>query len=67
MIPGYLTIAAVAEHLGVQPKTVRQYLWRKRDGFPEPDERVGQSPLWREETILAWEKERASASWNRRK
>ncbi|MEU0493460.1 helix-turn-helix domain-containing protein [Nocardiopsis sp. NPDC006139] len=65
MIPGYLTIAAVAERIGVSPKTVRQYQWR--GDMPPPDERVGQSPLWKETTIEQWEKDRASASWNRKK
>lgn len=64
-IPGFLTVADVADRLKVKPATVRRYLHKK--DLPKPDSRVGQSPLWREETILAWEKERASASWNRRK
>lgn len=64
-IPGYLTVADVAERLKVKPATVRRYLHKK--DLPEPDTRAGQSPLWREETILAWEKERASATWNRQK
>jgi predicted DNA-binding transcriptional regulator AlpA len=63
----YLTTKQVAELLGVQPKTVRQYLWRERDNFPEPDERVGPLPLWKKETIEKWRKQRASATWNRKK
>lgn len=64
---GYLTTKQVAALLGVQPKTVRQYQWRERDNFPEPDERVGPLPLWKEETIEKWREQRASASWNRKK
>jgi len=64
-IPGYLTVADVAERLNVKPATVRRYLHKK--DLPEPDTRAGQSPLWKEETIQAWEKERKSASWSRKK
>ena len=64
-IPGYLTTKEVAAYLGVKPRTVNQYLWREE--MPEPDERVGPLPLWKEETIEKWRKERASASWNRKK
>lgn len=64
---GYLTTKQVAELLGVQPKTVRQYLWRERDNFPEPDDRAGPLPLWKEATIEKWRQDRKSASWNRRK
>lgn len=61
MIPGYLTIAAVADRLKVKPATVRRYLHRK--DMPPPDERVGQSPLWKEETIDRWIEARPSTSW----
>lgn len=64
-IPGYLTVADVAERLGVKPATVRRYLHKK--DLPEPDTRAGQSPLWKEVTIEAWLESRASASWNRKK
>ena len=62
----YLTTKQVAELLGVQPKTVRQYLWRDEE-FPAPDERVGPLPLWKKETIEKWQKSRASAAWDRKK
>lgn len=64
-IPGYLTVADVAQRLDVKPATIRRYLHKK--DLPEPDTRAGQSPLWKEATIEAWRKERASASWNRKK
>lgn len=63
---GYLTTKQVAELLGVQPKTVRQYLWRDEE-FPEPDERAGPLPLWKKESITRWRKNRASTTWNRKK
>lgn len=64
-IPGYLTVADVAQRLDVKPATIRRYLHKK--DLPEPDTRAGQSPLWKEETIQTWEKERKSASWSRKK
>lgn len=64
-IPGYLTVADVAERLEVKPATVRRYLHKK--DLPKPDTRAGQSPLWREETIEKWRQNRKSASWNRKK
>lgn len=64
---GYLTTKEVAALLGVQPKTVRQYRWRKTDRFPEPDEQAGPLPLWKKDTIERWKADRASASWNRKK
>lgn len=64
-IPGYLTVAELADRLKVKPATIRRYLHKK--DLPKPDSRAGQSPLWKEATIDAWEKDRASASWNRRK
>ena len=64
-IPGYLTVADVAQRLNVKPATIRRYLHKK--DLPEPDTRAGQSPLWKETTIEAWGRARAPASWNRKK
>lgn len=64
-IPGHLTVADLAKRLGVKDATIHRYLHKK--DLPEPDMRIGQSPLWKEETIQAWEKDRKSASWNRKK
>lgn len=64
-IPGYLTAAEVAELMEVKVATVHRDLHRKR--LPEPDLRVGRSPVWREEAIREHLKARASASWNRSK
>ncbi|MDX3860057.1 MarR family transcriptional regulator [Streptomyces europaeiscabiei] len=41
--------AAVAAFLGVQPKTVREYVARKT--LPQPDGRLGRSLFWYERTI----------------
>lgn len=65
MIDGYMTTKDIAELLGVTPKTVRQYLWR--GDMPKEDMKVQQMPLWKEATIKAWQKERKSVSWNRKK
>ena len=48
----YLDVKGVADRLGVDPSTVHTY--RSRGGFPEPDNRFGQSPVWLPETIDAW-------------
>ncbi|WP_435110204.1 GIY-YIG nuclease family protein [Nocardiopsis synnemataformans] len=64
-IPGFFTVEEVAVRMKVKITTVHRELHRKR--LPEPDARVVRSPVWKVETILAWEKDRASASWNRRK
>lgn len=63
---GYLTTKDVAELLGVQPKSVRQYRWRDEE-FPAPDEHAGPMPLWKEETIERWRKNRKSTKWKRSK
>lgn len=64
-IPGYLTAAEVAERMGVKVATIHRDLHRKR--LPEPDLRVGRSPVWKEEKIVEHLKQRASTSWNRKK
>lgn len=49
---GYLTVEQVAERLGVKSATVRQYHWR--GDMPPADGRVGNSPIWKTETIERW-------------
>lgn len=63
MIPGYLTTAEVAERAGVSVKTVHRYLYR--GNMPPADERIGRSPVWKEETITKWLEARPSASWKK--
>lgn len=60
--------SAVARLLGVQPKTISQYLSEsKGDGryadnpFPEPNGHIGRGPYWRlerKEEILKWAESR---------
>ncbi|MFB6392708.1 hypothetical protein [Polymorphospora lycopeni] len=47
---------AVAELLGLEPKSISQYLFESRPGgryehhpFPAPDDRIGRAPWWRPE------------------
>lgn len=63
MIPGYLTSADIAERLGVKIETVRQY--KLRGDLPPPDDYVGRSPVWKDETIQAWERERPGLDWRK--
>ncbi len=55
---------AVAALIGVQPKTISQYLTESREGgryakhpFPAPDGHIGKGPWWRrerEQDIKTW-------------
>jgi len=57
--------SAVAELLGVAPKTISQFLVESKDGgryaehpFPEPDGRIGRGPYWlaaKRQTIIEWD------------
>lgn len=46
----YWTIADVAAYLGIKEETVRTY--RKRGWLPKEDDKFGQSPVWKPETII---------------
>lgn len=50
-----MTVAEVAEALGVTPSTVRAY--KARGQMPEPDKKYGATPLWLESTIQRWRPE----------
>jgi len=63
MIEGYLSTADLAERLGVKVETVRIY--KTRGTLPDPDAYVGQSPLWRTETIDAWQAARPGQDWRK--
>lgn len=64
MTPTLLTLADIAELLGLEYRTVRNYhqiaTRRRRDGglrpgdFPAPDMRFGRSPVWKASTIASW-------------
>lgn len=66
--PKLLTMNAVAELLGLQYRTVRNYHQvaerHRRNGgvrpgdFPIPDEVFGRSPVWKASTIQAWARNR---------
>ena len=51
-----LDTAGVAELLGITAKSVREQ--RSRGLLPKPDALDGRSPLWRPETITAWQASR---------
>lgn len=67
----WLTTQQVAEILGVGPDTIRSYRTYSRAGgryeahpFPEPDEKIGPSLLWkasREAEIREWASRRPGA------
>ena len=47
-----MTVDQVAELIGCPRSTVYQYVYRKT--MPEPDLRIGQSPVWDRKTIEKW-------------
>ncbi|WP_075324344.1 MULTISPECIES: helix-turn-helix domain-containing protein [unclassified Pseudonocardia] len=49
------TSTDVAAYLGVQLKTVSAYRHRKQ--MPEPDNRIGQSWIWKPARIIEWHNE----------
>ena len=51
-----LDTAAVADLAGVKVETVRMHLLRRT--MPEPDYRLGASPVWKRATIEKWLRER---------
>jgi len=48
----YLSLADIAERLGLQASTVRMY--RSEGRLPEPDAMTGPTPGWLPETIDEW-------------
>lgn len=51
-----MSLAEVAEMLGIKPESVTRYLTGGR--FPEPDKRFGRYPAWYKSTIRDWQKTR---------
>lgn len=70
-----LTLAEIAEIIGVEPATTALYHHRanrnRREGipragdFPEPDQMVGRIPTWKRRTVETWQASRPSATWKR--
>jgi predicted DNA-binding transcriptional regulator AlpA len=62
--PSYeiLTVDDVAELLGVKPRSIHLYIWRRT--IPTPTY-VGRTPTWTRDTIETWLADRPSASWRR--
>lgn len=52
---GYLTLDELATRWGVKPSTLR--VRKHRGDLPEPDLVVSRIPMWRPETIEAYERE----------
>ena len=49
---GFVTAAGVAKMLGVKRESV--YRMRMTAGFPQPEEYVGRTPLWRAADVRYW-------------
>lgn len=66
--PTFLDLRAVAEMVGVEYRTIRNYHQtaerRRREqdvrpgDLPEPDNIFGRSPVWKRSTITAWQRNR---------
>lgn len=50
----YWTIADVAAYWGVKPATIHTY--RTRGWLPEPDDRIGNAPVWKPKTIIEFKR-----------
>jgi hypothetical protein len=59
--PGTMSIQRVAEIAGLTVRSVSSYL--ARGDMPEPDYRVGNSPLWKNDTIEGWLESRPGKGW----
>lgn len=57
-------IAGVADLIGLTPGTVKLYLTKGK--LPEPDVAVGHVKLWKESTIIEWDRERLKRYDNRK-
>ncbi|MFC7331400.1 helix-turn-helix transcriptional regulator [Marinactinospora rubrisoli] len=63
MMDNLLTSKDIAGLIGVKLETVHRY--RVRGDLPEPDGRMGNSPVWRKETIDAWIASRRGHGWRK--
>ncbi len=53
----------VADALGIKRASVHRYV--TRGDLPEPDDRVGRSPVWKRETFEAWVAARRGQGWRK--
>lgn len=58
-----MSVQSVADLAGLTVRSVSSYL--ARGAMPEPDYRVGKSPLWKTETIERWLEGRPGKGWRR--
>jgi hypothetical protein len=49
----------IAAFMKIKPKSLMRY--RRTEGFPEPDDYAGATPLWHTATVLAWQAHRSNA------
>ena len=64
--PAQWSVAEVAAHLDIKPRTVTAYTTRGQ--MPAPDGYVGRTPWWWETTITTWQAKRPGAgvrAWGR--
>ncbi len=62
---GYLTSEDLATRLGVKRESI--YRMRTRGDLPDPDDTIGRTPVWKTDTITAWEADRPGQGWRKGK
>lgn len=55
-----LGLGEVSDRLGIDKSQIGR--WRRKDRFPKPAYTLRATPLWRQETIAAYERERMAAA-----
>ncbi len=53
----------VADALGIKRTSVHKYV--TRGDLPEPDDRIGRSPVWKRETVESWVAARRGHGWRK--
>ena len=59
----WLTSKEFADKVGLSKSTIKTY--RYREEMPEPDEYFNRTPVWKKETIEAWDSNRRKLLANR--